>query len=122
MARCLTGRFPHPRPVARGGLLVMRALTCFAPDYSRLLGISVVLALIFCLPASGPVSAADDKPGEVKVGEPAPTFESVDDQGRPWKSKDHVGKKILVVYFYPADLTPACTNQACSFRDDMGKL
>jgi peroxiredoxin Q/BCP len=46
----------------------------------------------------------------------------VDDQGKPWKSADHVGKKILVVYFYPADLTGGCTKQACGFRDDAKKL
>ena len=45
-----------------------------------------------------------------------------DDQGKPWKSTDHVGKKIVVVYFYPADLTGGCTKQACGFRDDMKKL
>jgi peroxiredoxin Q/BCP len=33
-----------------------------------------------------------------------------------------VGKKIMVVYFYPADMTPGCTAQACGFRDDMKKL
>lgn len=68
--------------------------------------------------------AADDKAKtpEVKVGDPAPVFESTDDQGSAWKSADHVGKKILVVYFYPADLTGGCTKQACSYRDDMSKL
>ncbi len=62
-------------------------------------------------------SAAD-----VKVGDPAPEFSSTDDQGKPWKSTDYVGKKILVVYFYPADMTGGCTKQACGFRDDMKKL
>src|SRR5262249_23766441 len=33
-----------------------------------------------------------------------------------------VGKKILVVYFYPADCTGGCTKQACGFRDDADKL
>ncbi len=68
--------------------------------------------------------AADDKAkaGELKMGDPAPVFESTDDQGSAWKSADHVGKKILVVYFYPADLTGGCTKQACSYRDDMSKL
>ena len=67
---------------------------------------------------------ADDKAkgGEVKVGYPAPAFQATDDQGNTWKSSDHVGKKILVVYFYPADLTGGCTKQACSYRDDMSKL
>jgi peroxiredoxin Q/BCP len=68
--------------------------------------------------------AADDnaKAAEVKVGDQAPVFESTDDQGSAWKSADHLGKKILVVYFYPADLTGGCTKQACSYRDDMSKL
>jgi thioredoxin-dependent peroxiredoxin len=59
---------------------------------------------------------------EVKVGDKAPTFEGTDDAGKPWKSADHVGKKIIVVYFYPADFTGGCTKQACSFRDDFPKL
>ncbi|TWT60194.1 peroxiredoxin [Rubinisphaera italica] len=56
------------------------------------------------------------------VGDAAPKFSSKDDQGKEWKSTDHVGKKILVVYFYPADMTGGCTKQACGFRDDMAKL
>jgi peroxiredoxin Q/BCP len=66
------------------------------------------------------IGAADPKP--VEVGSPAPVFQASDDQGKEWKSADHVGKKILVVYFYPADLTGGCTEQACAFRDDMGEL
>jgi peroxiredoxin Q/BCP len=59
---------------------------------------------------------------ELKVGDAAPVFQADDDQGKTWKSMDHVGKKVLVVYFYPADLTGGCTKQACGFRDDMQKL
>ena len=33
-----------------------------------------------------------------------------------------VGKKIVVLYFYPADFTGGCTTQACGFRDDIEKL
>jgi peroxiredoxin Q/BCP len=58
----------------------------------------------------------------VEVGDKAPKFEATDDQGKPWESSDHVGKKILVVYFYPADLTGGCTKQACGFRDDQKAL
>lgn len=64
-----------------------------------------------------PALAAD-----VNVGDAAPVFSSTDDAGKPWKSTDYVGKKILVVYFYPADMTGGCTKQACGFRDDMKKL
>ncbi len=65
--------------------------------------------------------AADEK-AELKVGDPAPAFEGVDDLGRPWKSADHVGKKYVVVYFFPGDFTPGCTRQAQNFRDAMNRL
>ena len=59
---------------------------------------------------------------KLEVGAQAPEFTSKDDAGKDWKSSDHFGKKIVVVYFYPADLTGGCTKQACGFRDDMAKL
>ncbi|OAI54711.1 alkyl hydroperoxide reductase [Planctomycetaceae bacterium SCGC AG-212-F19] len=59
---------------------------------------------------------------ELKVGDKAPAFEGTDDTGKPWKSTEHVGKKVIVVYFYPADFTGGCTKQACGFRDDFAKL
>ncbi|QDV46937.1 Putative peroxiredoxin bcp [Stieleria neptunia] len=55
----------------------------------------------------------------IDVGDKAPSFEAVDDTDATWKSADHVGKKILVVYFYPADMTGGCTAQACGYRDKM---
>jgi thioredoxin-dependent peroxiredoxin len=58
----------------------------------------------------------------VDVGDKAPAFEGADDQGKAWSSADHVGKGVLVVYFFPADLTGGCTKQACGFRDDMQAL
>jgi peroxiredoxin Q/BCP len=69
----------------------------------------------------GIVQAADEKV-DLKVGDAAPVFQSTDDQGKPWKSADHLGKKIVVVYFYPADMTGGCTRQACGFRDDAKQL
>ena len=59
---------------------------------------------------------------KLEVGSAAPEFCVKDDAGKDWKSADHFGKKIVVVYFYPADLTGGCTKQACGFRDDMAKL
>jgi peroxiredoxin Q/BCP len=69
---------------------------------------------------TGAVVMAEDK--ELKVGDPAPEFEVQDDQDKTWSSKEHYGKKIIVVYFYPADMTGGCTKQACAFRDDLSKL
>jgi peroxiredoxin Q/BCP len=45
------------------------------------------------------------KPMTLKAGDKAPSFQAVDDQGKTWKSADHVGKKIVVLYFFPAALT-----------------
>lgn len=73
-----------------------------------------------CLLVSS-ISVAEDVV-DLKVGDAAPVFEVEDDKGETWKSEDHVGKKLLVVYFYPADMTGGCTKQACGFRDDLSKL
>ncbi|KAA5544521.1 peroxiredoxin [Roseiconus nitratireducens] len=59
---------------------------------------------------------------DLEVGDAAPSFEAVDDTGKVWKSADHVGKKIVVLYFYPADMTGGCTAQACGYRDRMESL
>src|SRR5258706_13255441 len=59
---------------------------------------------------------------DLKVGDAAPSFSAKDDTGADWKSADHVGKKIVVVYFYPASFTGGCTKQACAYRDDQKAL
>jgi thioredoxin-dependent peroxiredoxin len=81
--------------------------------------------LLACLaPFAITVSAAadeQDKPVALKVGDKAPKFAGRTDEDKPWRSKDHVGKKVLVVYFYPADMTGGCTAQACNYRDALEK-
>ena len=59
---------------------------------------------------------------ELMVGSVAPEFECKGDDGKVWKSSDHYGQKIVVVYFYPAAMTGGCTKQACAFRDDKEEL
>jgi thioredoxin-dependent peroxiredoxin len=59
---------------------------------------------------------------DLNVGDRAPVFEGVSEDGQPWRSQDHVGRSILVVYFYPAAMTDGCTAQACSFRDNRSRL
>ncbi|MDH2916953.1 MAG: peroxiredoxin [Gallionella sp.] len=56
-----------------------------------------------------------------KVGEAAPDFNLSDQDGKPHQLKDFAGK-WLVLYFYPKDDTPGCTQEACAFRDDLSKL
>jgi peroxiredoxin Q/BCP len=55
-------------------------------------------------------------------GDPAPDFEAVSAEGDVWRSADHIGESILVVYFYPAAMTGGCTDQACNFRDNRTRL
>ena len=57
-----------------------------------------------------------------KVGDTAPIVEGKDQDGKTWKSADHVGKHVVLFYFYPKDETPGCTTQACGLRDRMGDL
>ena len=52
----------------------------------------------------------------IGLNEPVPAFEAIDDEGNVWKSTDHIGKKMVVLYFYPADMTGGCTAQACGYR------
>lgn len=58
----------------------------------------------------------------LNVGDRAPAFEARNDKGKVWRSRDVVGKKTLVVYFYPAAMTAGCTTQACVFRDNRSQL
>ena len=55
---------------------------------------------------------------ELKVGDKAPDFSLMDEQGKPVSLKDYIGKNIVVLYFYPKDFTSGCTTEACSFRDN----
>lgn len=52
----------------------------------------------------------------VKVGEPAPNFNALASNGERVELSDFLGKYV-VVYFYPKDMTPGCTTEACDFRD-----
>ncbi|WP_243388097.1 thioredoxin-dependent thiol peroxidase [Bacillus kexueae] len=52
----------------------------------------------------------------VEVGQLAPEFELVADNGEKVKLSDFKGKYV-VLYFYPKDMTPGCTTEACDFRD-----
>ena len=53
----------------------------------------------------------------LKIGDKAPSFVAIDANGTSFDSKDIIGKKPVVIYFYPKDNTPGCTMQACGFRD-----
>jgi thioredoxin-dependent peroxiredoxin len=68
----------------------------------------------------GQEACAQETDGQAQgpqVGDLAPEFTCLDDEGELWKSRDHIGKQILVLQFYPSDFSFNCTRQAQRYRD-----
>ena len=62
------------------------------------------------------------RPGSQRQeGSTAPDFALLDQNGQIHRLRDYAGR-WLVLYFYPRDNTPICTQEACRFRDDIGVL
>lgn len=78
---------------------------------------ALVAGLLACLSAS-----AADAPAIPKVGDKAPLVQGKDQDGRDWYLAHNIGKKIILLYFYPKDDTPGCTKEACGFRDSIDSL
>ena len=57
----------------------------------------------------------------LEPGDPAPAFSLTDDTGQTVSLSDFAGRKVIV-YFYPAAMTPGCTKQACDFSDSIETL
>ena len=57
----------------------------------------------------------------LKIGNKAPDFESINQNGDKVKLSDFIGKKV-VLYFYPRDNTTGCTAQACNLKDNYNTL
>ncbi len=54
-------------------------------------------------------------------GDRAPAFTLLDAGENPVSLSDYAGRKVII-YFYPAAMTPGCTKQACDFRDNLAEL
>ena len=54
-------------------------------------------------------------------GDPAPDFTLPDADGKQVSLADYRGRRVIV-YFYPAAMTPGCTKEACDFRDNLASL
>ncbi len=57
----------------------------------------------------------------LQPGDPAPDFTLPTDDGREVTLSDLRGRRVIV-YFYPAAMTPGCTKQACDFSDSLDRL
>jgi peroxiredoxin Q/BCP len=73
--------------------------------------LSSCLLLIVCAALTNATMA------QVARGDAAPPFEATNYDGSTWRLQDHIGNKVIVLYFYPAAMTGGCTKQACSYRD-----
>ena len=65
---------------------------------------------------------ASDAPTVPKAVDKAPLFTGQDQDGKTFKLNSLIGKKIVLLYFYPKDNTPGCTKEACGFRDRLDSL
>jgi len=75
---------------------------------------NLIISLFVFMSSLNPNSQSMKK---VSLGSTVPLFELKDQFGDLFKVESVLGKKNLVIYFYPKDDTPGCTAQACSFRD-----
>ena len=73
---------------------------------------SFALSLIFTINVF-----AQNPSKPLAVGDAIPTFKLKDQDGKPFSVATEIGKKILIIYFYPKDESMVCTKEACAFRD-----
>jgi peroxiredoxin Q/BCP len=82
-------------------------------------------ALLLGAVALSPRAHADDEYQKiiyVRVGDLAPAFTCRDDQGQMWNSSQHIGKRVVVLFFYMGDFFKPCTTEVCAFRNDLKKF
>ena len=78
-------------------------------------------------PARSTIASASKKTvakavGNPLEGKPAPAFALTAQNGATLSLKELTARGNLVLYFYPKDLTPGCTTEACSFRDNLSAV
>jgi len=76
----------------------------------------MILSLVFLSRALAQESIS------LKKGDNAPVFSATDDTNQPWDIAKYLGKKKIIIYFYPAAMTGGCTSQACAYRDSQSEL
>ncbi|HVE12821.1 MAG TPA: redoxin domain-containing protein [Elusimicrobiota bacterium] len=58
----------------------------------------------------------------IAVGTPAPDFTLKDDANNDFKLSDHLGKKNVILFFYPLDWSPTCTKENVCFSQDLSRF
>jgi peroxiredoxin len=58
----------------------------------------------------------------IAVGAPAPDFTLKDQSDKDFRLADHLGKKTVILFFYPLDWSPTCTNENVCFSQDLSRF
>lgn len=82
----------------------------------------LLLISLQALPQKASAADPDSVKTPVLEGDRIAHFQARTHDGALWKSEDHIGKKYVVVFFYPAAFTSNCTRQVCVFRDHFHEL
>jgi thioredoxin-dependent peroxiredoxin len=83
--------------------------------FSRMISLNVATFLLILNTAS--CASSENTMEQIKQGSRVPGFVLPDQNGKLFDIGSVLGKKNLVIYFYPKDDSPGCTKEACSFRD-----
>jgi len=86
-------------------------------SYRIYLTFYVILFLLYFNFHGKALNSNSDKMAKISVGSSIPVFVLKDQNGNSFDINSVLGKKNLVIYFYPKDDSPGCTKEACSFRD-----
>ncbi len=87
-------------------------------DYLKLRNFYRFYLIIYLLLFTAYLTFNHDKHmNEIKVGSMIPAFTLPDQNGSMFNIGSLIGKKNMVIYFYPKDDSPGCTAEACAFRD-----
>jgi peroxiredoxin Q/BCP len=89
----------------------------FRNFYRFYLAVYLLLFIIYFTFNSNAQTNKNTEMKKIEVGDSIPTFSLKDQNGNQFDISTIIGKKKLVIYFYPKDDSPGCTKEACYFRD-----
>ena len=99
-------------------MIITERLPLKNKNYLRFINLYRCCLIIFpLLFASCSTFSQNNHATEIKIGSTIPSFTLLDQNGQTFDIQTVLGRKNLVIYFYPKDDTPGCTKEACSFRD-----
>lgn len=76
---------------------------------------NLILWMVMLITGLGATDVMAQKP--LDKGDKAPMFTLKNQDGKDFKLSKYIGKKKIVIFFYPMDESPVCTKEACAFRD-----